>query len=354
MIKEVSLTNFRNYKDVKIDTNADLVLILGPNASGKTNFLESIYFLSRLKSFRAPDNLLVKSQEDYFKIQGSFDGKNLEAIVQLFPKLARSFKIDEQKVRRLNWKTFATVLFVPQDLNLFDLGPALRRKFLDQTLSQVSLSYALDLVTLEHVLKQRAALFEKIFANQAQASDLEIWNNELARVSVNINKQRAALIDFLNEQIEQTYLSLSDFPNKLQLIYKGIGVQSEPEFLEKLGQYQLGEIRSGQNLFGPHRDDFVIQKDDVENIYNSSRGELRAQVLALKLLQAKFLDQNKLKTIILLDDVFSELDENRRSRLIESLKGHQIFITTTEDHHLPKLISNTKILQVENNEIKTA
>jgi DNA replication and repair protein RecF len=275
----------------------------------------------------------------------------LEAIVQTFPKLARSFKIDDQKIRRMNWKTFATVLFVPQDLNLFDLGPSLRRKFMDQTLSQVSMSYALDLATLEHVLKQRASLFEQIFQQQASQSDLEIWNTELAKVAIGISKQRSIFVDFLNSQINETYKNLSDFESKVRLIYKGIEAETEGEFLEKLDQYRLGEIRSGQNLYGPHRDDFIIEKNDQENIYNSSRGELRAQVLALKLLQARFLDQHKLQTVILLDDVFSELDETRRSKLIQSLFGHQIFITTTEEHHLPKFSGNTKILHVINNQL---
>src|SRR3954462_9096220 len=118
-LESTSLENYRNYKKSEVKLDSDLVLILGENASGKTNFLESVYFLSRLKSFRAPDNLLVKSQEDYFKIEARQDDKKLETIVQVFPKLARSFKVDDLKIRRMNWKTFSIVLFVPQDLNLF-------------------------------------------------------------------------------------------------------------------------------------------------------------------------------------------------------------------------------------------
>src|SRR5690348_8668452 len=102
MLKEVSLTNFRNYKQITADTNATLVLILGANASGKTNFLESVYYLSKLSSFRASDNLLVKSQEDYFKIAADFDGKNMEIITQIAPRLAKSYKIDGQKIKKLN------------------------------------------------------------------------------------------------------------------------------------------------------------------------------------------------------------------------------------------------------------
>jgi DNA replication and repair protein RecF len=353
-LTQINLKNFRNYSDAGVDTDADLVLILGPNASGKTNFLESIYFLSRLKSFRAPDNLLVKSQEDYFKIAANYEGKNLEIITQVLPRLGRAYKMDDQKIKKLNWKIFATVLFVPSDLNLFDLGPSLRRKFLDQTLSQTSLQYALDLTALDHILKQRSALFDQIFKQQASIEDLGIWNAELARVSINISRLRVEFVDFLNERLNEVYNSLSDFSSPLSLVYKGTGAETESEFLEKLGQYQMGEVRSGQNLYGPHRDDFKIEKLGVENIFNSSRGELRSQVLALKLLQAKYLDAHRHKTIILLDDVFSELDETRRSRLISSLEGHQIFITTTEEHHLPKFEGNIRILNVENDQIKTA
>ena len=354
MLKQVSLTNFRNYKQLEIDLNAELVLIVGLNAAGKTNFLESVYYLSRLKSFRAPDNLLVSKQEDYFKIAGQFADQKLEAIVQIYPRTARSYKIDEQKIRKVQWKTYATVLFEPQDLNLFELGPALRRKYLNQVLSQINLSYALDLVTLEHVLKQRSALFQQIYDRQASVSDLEIWNLELGRVSVNIYQQRKQLAEFIDDRLTDSYNHLTDFPSKLNFVYQGSDAATTEEFLEKLRRYADAEIRSGQNLYGPHRDDFVIEKDSQENLYNSSRGELRSQVLALKMLQAQYLDEHQLKPIILLDDVFSELDEIRRSKLITSLSGRQIFITTTEEHHLPAMAKDTQVLKVSENNIKTA
>jgi DNA replication and repair protein RecF len=197
-------------------------------------------------------------------------------------------------------------------------------------------------------------LFDQIFQGKARRDELEVWNLELARVSVNIEKQRRKFVEFLNNDIQTVYAHLSDFSSKLKLIYKGAQAESQEEFLENLKKYNDAEIRSGQNLYGPHRDDFTIEKDDKENTYNSSRGELRSQILALKLLQARYLDQHNLQTTILLDDVFSELDETRRSKLISSLSGHQIFITTTEEHHLPTFFGNIKVLNVEDNEIKTA
>ena len=131
-----------------------------------------------------------------------------------------------------------------------------------------------------------------------------------------------------------------------------MGGLTEEELLANLKIHEEAEIRSGKNLIGPHRDDFEIFKDGQLNLFNSSRGELRTQILALKLLQAEYLTQTGKKPLILLDDVFSELDEVRRTKLIESLTGHQIFITSTEEHHLPKIANSAQILKVENNEIK--
>ncbi|MBX4186941.1 MAG: DNA replication and repair protein RecF [Candidatus Doudnabacteria bacterium] len=351
-LERISLQNFRNYSKISINLGADLVLILGDNAAGKTNFLESIYYLSRLRSFRAPDNLLVKNGEDFFNLQGRFGEKDLEVIVQVLPNLRRQYKINDLKTKRGLWQSFTTVLFVPNDLNLFQLGPILRRKYLDETISQIDLAYNLDLESLDHILKQKAALLEQIYANQSAPSELEFWNQQLASVAVRITDRRQQLVDFLNQKLSSQTNLLTGFENKFELRYKRMAAHSEPELLADLKAHEAAEIRSGKNLIGPHRDDFEIYKDEKPNLFNSSRGELRTQILCLKLLQAEYLGQTTKKPLILLDDVFSELDEVRRTKLIENLRGHQIFITSTEEHHLPKIAKDAQILKVEQNEIK--
>ncbi len=350
-LDKLSLENFRNYKQISIDFGADLVLILGQNAAGKTNILESIYFLSRLKSFRAPDNLLVKNQEDYFNLQGTSGENKFEVIVQINPALRRQYKINDLKTKRGLMKTFSTVLFVPNDLNLFQLGPVLRRKFLDETLSQLNQTYSIDLESLDHALKQKSAVLEQIYQNQAPASDLEFWNQQLAPIAVRITDSRQKFVDYINQRLNQTTNQLTGFNNQFELKYKRIASHTEGEFLESLKQYEDAEVRSGKNLIGPHRDDLEIYKDDQLNLFNSSRGELRTQILALKLLQAKYLGQTGSNPVILLDDVFSELDEIRRTKLIEALTGHQIFITSTEEHHLPKIVQGSQALVVADNKI---
>jgi DNA replication and repair protein RecF len=351
-LEKISLENFRNYKKSEVELNSDLVLILGDNASGKTNFLESIYFLSRLKSFRAPDILLVKNSENFFGLKGLIGENRFETIVQTLPALKRQFKINDQKTKRGFWTSFGVVLFVPNDLNLFQLGPILRRKFLDETISQIDLSYSLDLESMDHILKQKAALLEQVYQGQAQNFDLESWNLQLAPVALRITAKRQAFVDFLNQKLSGKINQLTGFNSNFELKYKRMEPKSEEELLASLKAHENAEIRSGKNLVGPHRDDFEIYKHGQINLYNSSRGELRSQILALKLLQAEYLGLHNKKPIILLDDVFSELDEKRRVKLLENLTGHQIFITSTEEHHLPQLTKGALILKVENNEIK--
>ena len=337
MLREIKLKNFRNYDSAEVEFNSDLVLILGNNASGKTNLIESIYFLSNLSSFRSPDNLLAKREEDYFRINAVYGERQLEAVVQTQPMLKRQFKIDDQKIKRLAWSAFETVLFAPTDLNIFSLGPSLRRKYLNETLSQKHKSYAADLASLEHVLKQRAALLVMMSKGLAQDFQLDFWNHELANLSLRISNARREFIEFIKKEFALTYNNISEFSGEFEITYKGLSAETTTEeFIKLLNEHREAEVRSGTNLIGPHRDDLIINKDGVLNIYNSSRGELRSQILAIKLLQAKYLSTTETKPVILLDDVFSELDDMRRNRLLESLVGHQIFITTTEESHLPK------------------
>lgn len=345
-LRKIVLKNFRNYADANLELDANLVLILGENASGKTNLIESIYFLSNLKSFRAPDNLLVKNQEDYFSIRGQSETDAFEITIQARPAIKRSYKLNEVKVGRSLWQSFATVLFAPSDLNLFVLGPALRRRFLDESLTQVKKDYSADLASLDHVLSQRATLLGKIFQKQAQEQELDFWDEQLAALSLRVSLARSELLSFLNKDMETVYQTMTGFKSKFFIEYKSaVSELTLKTFEEKIKAARAAELQSGINLVGPHRDDFVVKKDGELNIYNSSRGELRSQILALKLLQAQFLVAHERKPVVLLDDVFSELDETRRTKLLESLSGHQVFITSTEEHHLPKLAQAALIVK---------
>lgn len=351
-ITKISLENFRNYKKIDVNIDADMVLVLGDNAEGKTNFIESIYYLSNLKSFRVNDNLLLKTGEDYFKIEGEYGNDVLQVITQIKPFVRKVYRSNSQKTTRNNWRAFRTVLFEPSDLEMFAAGPSLRRMFLNQTIVQKSSAYAADLVSLDHILKQRGALIGDIISNQTSESQLDFWDEQLAAVGANISSARNEYVEFLRNGFSDEYHNLTDFDSDFDLNYVSqVETFSSNAWLERIRGRREAELRSGLNLIGPHRDDLALIKDGKPNVSNSSRGETRAQVLALKLLQAKWLSDGLNKPVLLLDDVFSELDETRRSRLIKSLKDHQIFITSTEEHHLPDLASSVLILHVKNGEI---
>ncbi|MBI3952671.1 MAG: DNA replication and repair protein RecF [Candidatus Doudnabacteria bacterium] len=345
MIRRVKFENFRNYKKAEAEIRSDLVLILGKNGSGKTNFLESLFYLSNLYSFRAPDLALVKTEETFFALEAEDDRHRFEVVVETVPRVRRGNKIDGVKTKRTAWNSFGSVLFIPNDLNLFILGPGARRSFLNQTIVQKDKIYASSLAGLDHVLKQKTALLNDILAGKENPGALDFWNEQLCELSTVITEARRGFLDFFRIRFAEVYAKLTGFDNIFGIEYK-----SQPISLEILKAHEQAEIGSGSCLIGPHRDDFVIKKDGQLNIYNSSRGELRSQILTMKLLEAEFL-AGRDKPVILLDDVFSELDEIRRAKLIENLSGSQIFITSTEEHHLPKLASSAQIFKVEDNGI---
>jgi DNA replication and repair protein RecF len=349
-LSRIELINYRNYQKAEVAIPSDLVLIVGENASGKTNFLESIYFLSSLRSFRAPDTQLVRHNEGHFCVKAVLGNEQLEAVVQKEPVMRRGFKANGQKIKKIAWNSFITVLFSAVDINIFFLGPEARRGFLNEALGEKEKVYASDLASLEHVLKQRSALLQNINAGISKDTELEFWNKELADLAVRISGARRRYLEFISDRYVAVFGRLSGFMNDYRIIYKGLEEGITPsDFLAMLARIQATEIKSGKNLIGPHRDDFSILKDGIENVYNSSRGELREQVLTLKFLQAEYLTVGEDKPIMLLDDVFSELDQTRRLRLLENLKGSQVFITSTE----PMALKENLTLFVRDNNIKT-
>ncbi|MGE5297971.1 MAG: DNA replication/repair protein RecF [Acidobacteriaceae bacterium] len=352
-IQNLSLTNFRNYAKAEVTINSDLVLILGPNASGKTNFLESIYYLSNLKSFRAPDNSLVNFDQDFLNVEaGTNKPESLEVVVQKTPAVRKAFKINGQKVKKIAWNAFQTVLFDPTDLNLFSSGPSERRRFLNEVLSAKDSVYALDLSSLDHILKQRAALLYRIQEGSAKEFELEFWDDQLAEVSLRIGAARRGLIDFLNDRFNAVFRKLSHFEDKYLVVYKGLEEGATKDSIRKrILDHRQAEIATGTNLIGPHREDFSVLKEGISNIHSSSRGELREQVIAIKLLQANYLSVGEDRPIMLMDDVFSELDGERQRLLLENLGDYQVFITSTDPALKDQVAGKGQVLEVENGKL---
>ena len=328
IIKRISLTNFRNQSSFKKKYKKDTTLILGPNGYGKTSVLEAIYILTRGKSFRATDPDIKKRETDFYRIELTTDSG--EKRVATFDGDNKVFVISDKKTRRLGKADkYPVILFLPSDLNLIGGSPSRHRDYFDRFFSQISEEYNTSLSKYEKALKQR----NEILKNENMSpSSLFSWNILLAKYGTIIHRVRKELVDKINKELADTYFSIADKKDQIFLSYKtDVKNDSESEYLKTLESNLNKDIILGHTSFGVHRDDFDFIFNDKVAEGSASRGEGRTVILALKFIEARMITNllNQ-KPIILLDDVFSELDETRRRFLVKNFKDNQIIITSVE------------------------
>lgn len=339
VINSLELFDFRNYRVEKYRFGSRVNLVLGDNGSGKSNLLEAVYLLSVGESFRARKiEEMINFEGSIARIKGRvslIDGKtDLEMILtkgevggKKTPK--RKFLVEEVAKRRRDFAgLFLAVLFRPEDLELMDGSPAVRRKFLDVSLLRTDPSYERSLSTYEQALRRRNKLLDAIREGVANRYALTFWDGLLIKHGQELERKRQEYVDYINRLWEK-----SDLFNNLKVIYDK-SVISEA----RLKQYKDEEVLVGYTLVGPHKDDFVIiTGEDKEVAVYGSRGEQRMAVLALKMGEIYFLElMKKVKPILLLDDIFSELDENHREEVLRVTKDRQVIVTTTEESEKEK------------------
>ena len=336
MITKVKLTDFRNFKSKVLDFSNNVTVIVGPNASGKTNILESLFLLSTGKSFKAKiEEEMVNYDKDIARIKGKLlSGDILESVLTRGlidigsnhpEKVARKKLLVNGVGKRLIdfAGNFKVVIFGPQDLDLVTESPSLRRKFLDTALSQVDREYRRSILSYEKGLRQRNKLLFRIREEGIARSQLAFWNQLLIKSGDYITNKREQFIDFVNNQ---PALNSQDF----ELNYDR-SVISEG----RLEQYAEEEIAAATTLVGPHRDDFVF-REGLRNLASyGSRGEQRMGVLWLKIAELNFIEEiTSERPTLLLDDIFSELDDEHRGVVMELAKKQQTVITTADKHFL--------------------
>lgn len=335
IIKSVKLTNFRNYK--KQDFNFEKVTVIyGPNGIGKSNILEAIVYLSYAKSFRASDERNVINQiSDYAQISGKLvDGKNINFVISKDQsKIKKQVKVDKisKGITELVG-IFKTVIFTPDSLNIITGSPGVRRRFLNTCISQLNKAYLDDLIMLKKVLKQRNQLL-KVFGQTGKIiySQIDFWNEKMVLLTKNITDKRKEFIRFLNENIEKTYKDISGKEDIVKIKYIS-GSKDEEKFGELLATSTEREVVCGKTLYGPHLDNFLFLINGSDISETGSRGEIRSLALCLKVLEIEYLEKmsGDDKVLLLLDDVFSELDDKRRSKIFKIIKQRQTIITTTD------------------------
>ena len=329
IIKNISLTNFRNHSNYNLDCKPDTTLILGKNGWGKTSILEAIYILTRGKSFRATDSEIIKRETPFYHIELEYD--NGEKIIATYDGNIKTFKTtDKTSKRLLNKNKYPITLFLPSDLNLISGPPSRRRDYFDRIFSDFSEEYAGELKKYNKALRQRNELLK---SDNLNIASLFPWDLLLSDLGVNLTKKRQIFTDEINKTLNSTYSNIANNNDTINLIYKTTTNNiSKNEFLNKLNSNYEKDKILGYTTFGIQRDtiDFIFNNCEANG--SASRGETRSIILALKFVEANLTTKklNK-KPIILLDDVFSELDDIHRKCLINNFKNHQVIITSVED-----------------------
>lgn len=332
-IQRLRLTNYRSYAHHSFDLHPVATIVVGANATGKTNLLEALYVLASTKSFRARDHELVRHGSDHFRIEADTPETKIGLGYQTTPTSTK--RVDYNQVRRplsRHVGNLPTVLFEPNDLMLLSGPPALRRRYLDGILSQSNPEYLAAINEYQRVLKQRNSLLERFdvaaVKNQIFAWDLNLTTNAAIIVSL-----RRELLDHLNGIVSTLYQDITGQPIELTLAYSP-SVSNDTDyataFMDALVANLTRDLAAGFTTIGPHREDFTISFNNSELSAVASRGEVRSVVLALKLAELESLTLGSATPLLLLDDVFSELDASRRQYLISRLKAYQSVITTTD------------------------
>ena len=360
-MKKLQLENFRNYSSYSYDFEHDkeITIILGPNGQGKTNFLEAVYTLSLGKSFRTSTSEdLINWDNDYLRcnceIAVEDDQIDLEVFYSRNPR-KKNFKRNGVNLKNSDYLgSLLTVLFHPEDLNMLYLSPSLRRKYLDVILSQTDKKYLRNLSQFKKVLKHRNALLQEIrefkFKNKDTRTlieDLDIWDFELVKFANYLLEARKNFVNYLNDHLEEFYSQIADEENKIDIEYDSKTNQTEYSDLISLRRDE--DIRRGETSTGPHRDDIRLFINGKDISKSASRGEYRTLLLAMKLIEIHYIkDKTGENPILLLDDVFSELDKKRQEHLIRSIKGCQTIITSNDLDvltQLKELKDNIKVIE---------
>lgn len=333
-LKSIELKNFRNYDQLNIEFDKKINLILGNNAQGKTNLLESIYYTSMGKSFKSvKDKEVIKFNEDIASIRArayKYED-NLEISVVLKKNGDKEIKRDGLILRKISElsNTMLVVIFSPEDLKIVKEEPEKRRKFIDREISLISPIYLDNLNNYKRTLYQR-----NNYLKEEKIDDLllDVLNEQLSSYGAKIIKQRKEFISKLQTHVEKIHNGITQGREEINLKYKGdIETEDEEEFIKILKLHHEKDRRNGTTSRGPHKDDieFLINKIDARKY--GSQGQQRTCALSVRLAELSLIEEETGETaILLLDDVMSELDMRRQEYLIKTLENNQIFITATE------------------------
>jgi len=345
MIEQLRLENFRSYPRAEF-LFEPLTIIVGPNGGGKTNILEAISMLSITTSWRTEkDNEVITWGEAFCRVVKD----DQELVIQNHPYFKR-LKIDGVSKRTYQViGRLPTVLFQPDDIQILYGSPNQRRHYLDRVLSQTSVAYTQAILEVQHVLKQRNRLLKQIGEGAASASELAFWDGELATNHAIIQRERQAFVAFMNEQLPGIFAQMVPEGPEVKVEYHQSPRHVELPFLEYVANQRMKEIAAGVSLYGPHREDILFTWGEHSVHQSMSRGQSRALLLACKMVELEYISlKSETRPVLLLDDIFSELDAERRERLLSVFGDYQVIMTTTEVQEATLVGRESLIIDVKN------
>lgn len=350
-INKLKLYNFRCFKNYEINFSTKINILVGNNAVGKTSIVEAIHGLGLAKSHRTNnDQQLIKHGEEFAIIKGVFENnqKTSEISLTISEKGKKIISNNKPFNNLSDYIGFLNVvMFCPEDLDLVKGSPATRRKFLDSNISQINNLYLRNSIIYRKILKERNELL-KIMA-ESDSKDynlLSVYTQSLLKEAKSIIETRRKFIDKLNPYILNKTKAISDAAEKA--IIKYLPSVEEGQLEEVFKANLKNDLFYKTTTKGPHRDDFLIELNNQNVADFGSQGQQRTTVLAIKLALAELINQNSDNLIIILDDVFSELDLNRQNEIINLLSdSNQIFITTTSvDNLTTKVLNNSSVITI--------
>jgi len=352
LITNLNLTNYRSYSTLDLNLGSGITIFAGKNGEGKTNIAESILYLTFLNSHRASGNTpLVKLGANAAYIRAKVKYPEREILVELEINIdkANRAKINQNPTRSQKeiFGIVQAIYFSPEDLDIVRGDPSERRRFIDQILTLRSPMVAAVVSDYERAVKQRNSLLK----TRASIQALEPWDKQVADFGGQLISLRLSGLAQLTPLFNQTYKEISNV-KPAEIIYKssleGISenaTENSEKIMEKLITNRSSELERGLTLTGPHRDDLLLTLGDHQVKGYASHGESWSIALSLKLATYNLLKSDGLSPILILDDVFSELDEDRREKLSQIAKtAEQTIITVAVESDLPKSLSGDRYL----------
>ncbi|MBE5956800.1 MAG: DNA replication/repair protein RecF [Lachnospiraceae bacterium] len=356
-ISSVELKNYRNYEYASIPFQDGINILYGDNAQGKTNILESLYVCATTKSHRgSKDKELIRLEQPEAHIRMMVNKKGIDHKIDMHlrKQKGKGAAIDGMPIKKSSelLGMVHMILFSPEDLSIIKNGPGERRRFLDMELCQLDKIYMSHLSNYNKVLNQRNTLLKQISFQKDLAETLDIWDQQMVKYGVNIIKIRDTFVKELNEIISVIHDRLSGGREHLFLEYEpSVTIEN---YEEQLGKRREQDIRILSTGIGPHRDDISFLVNDMDIRKFGSQGQQRTAALSLKLAEIELVARRiKDKPVLLLDDVLSELDGNRKNYLMDCIKGIQTIITCTGlDEFVEGRLHIDQVIKVTNGTVK--